>query len=78
MVDKLPYHLRDEYHEAFGLFDPRGQDYLTVPEYIHIIKTLDPQLDHELVQTHLGDCQISQNTKIDIDLFTSSITKLMA
>lgn len=42
MVDKLPYHLRDEYHEAFGLYDPRGQEYLTVPEYIHIIKSLDP------------------------------------
>ena len=77
MVDKLPFHLRDEYHEAFGLFDPRGQEYITVSEYVQIIKSLDSQLDNSQIQSHLGECQITTNTKIDIDLFTSSITKLM-
>lgn len=42
MVDKLPFELREEYHEAFGLYDPRGKEYLLVKEYVELIKSLDP------------------------------------
>ena len=35
-------------------------------------------MDHDVIQAHLAECHISDKTKIDIDLFTSSITKLMA
>ena len=31
-----------------------------------------------MIQAHLAECHISDKTKIDIDLFTNSIMKLMA
>lgn len=78
MVDNLPTReMRDEYIEAFGLFDKRGDGYLTQYEFSNLLRSLDPSMGGEEIEEFLISANLSEMKEIHIDPFTEAMKKKM-
>ena len=73
MVDSLPYEMRQEYCDVFGLFDKRGDGYLTKNEFQSLLKSLDPRMDTQEIKEFMGITGLEHMPEIHINPFTEAM-----